>query len=198
MNLKVDPGFVHEFQKCVQDFCYQELELAFSYLIDVFQFSVLFGSTMGPLVSPEITEEFEYPQLRQTINMVKDKGKLLSLHVDGVIDPYIDEFIQMGFDVIHPLEPCGGLQDIYEVKKRYGDRIALHGNIDVGGVLVFGTPEEVTLDVEEHLNRLAAGGGYICGSSHDITEAVPVENFYAMRDAVQNYRLNSDRTRHHE
>ena len=118
--------------------------------------------------------------------------------MDGVIDSYINEFIEMGFDVIHPLEPCGGLQDIYDLKKRYGDRIALHGNIDVGGVLVFGTPEKVARDVEEHLDRLAVGGGYICGSSHDITEAVPVANFYAMRDTVQNYRLNSDRTRHHE
>ena len=191
VNLKIDPHFVHEFQNRVQDYCYAELDVALTYAIDVFQLSVVFGSTMGPLVSPEITEEFEYPQLRQMIKMIKKKGKPVSLHVDGVIEPFIDEFIGMGFDVINPLEPCGELQDIYEVNRRYGDRIALHGNIDVGGVLAFGTPQDVARDVQEHLDGLSAGGGYVCASSHNITEAVPVENFYAMRDTVHHYRCRT-------
>jgi len=189
VNVKLDPDFIHEFQKRVQDYCFAETELALSYPVDILQLSVLFGSTMGPLVAPDITEEFEYPQLRQTIRMIKGKGKPVSLHVDGVIAPFIDEFIDMGFDIIHPIEPCGGLQNIYEIKEQYGDRIALHGNIDIGGVLVFGTPDEVVRDVLEHLERLAVGGGYICASSHDISEAIPLENFYAMRDTVHNYRF---------
>jgi len=189
VNLKLDPDFIHEFLKSVQDYCFQELEVALSYPIDVFQLSVLFTSSMGPVVSREITEEFEYPQLRQTIKMIKDKGKPLSLHIDGVVDQFIDEFIEMGFSVINPLEPCGGQQDIYAIKQRYGDRIALHGNIDIGGVLAFGTVEEVVCDVREHLDRLSPGGGYICASSHNITEIIPIENFYAMRDTVLNYRL---------
>ena len=184
VNLKSDPDFIHEFQKRVQDYCRAELELALTYPVDICQLSALFGSTLGPLVSPETTEEFEYPQLRQAIKMIKAKQKPVSLHVDGVIEPFVEEFIGMGFDIIHPIEPCGGLQNIYDIKERYGDRIALHGNIDVGGVLVFGTPQEVARDVQEHLDRLALGGGYVCGSSHDISQAVPVENFYAMRDTV--------------
>ena len=61
-------------------------------------------------------------------------------------------------------------------------------NIDLTGVLVNGTPEDVRRDVEEHIRRLAAGGGYICASSHNITEDVPLDNFYALRDAVHNYK----------
>ena len=188
VNLKIDPDFIHEFQKRVQDYCRAELETALTYPIDVVQLSILFGSTMGPLVSPEITEEFEYPQLRHAVRLIKDHAKPVSLHVDGVIEPYIEEFIALGFDIIHPIEPCGGLQDIYQVKQRHGHRIALHGNIDVGAVLVFGTLEQVVRDTTEHLDRLTPGGGYVCASSHNITEAVPLENFRAMRDTVHRYR----------
>ena len=194
INLKTDPGFIHEFQDHVQDYCFAELELALSYPVDVIQLSLIFSSNMGPMVSPEITEEFEYPQLRQSIRIIreKDKDKPISLHVDGVIDNYIETFIELGFDIVHPLEPCNGKQDIYAIKKRFGDRIALHGNIDVGGVLVFGSPREVAQDVREHLDRLAVGGGYVCGSSHDISEAIPLINFYAMRDTVHQYRFQPD------
>ena len=110
------------------------------------------------------------------------------LHTDGDITTLIPDFIAMGIDVLHPLEPCGGALDIYTVKARYGDRIALHGNIDLSGVLSTGTPQEVAQDVRDHLDRLAPGGGYIVSSSHNITEDIPVENFYAMRDAVVGYR----------
>ena len=51
-------------------------------------------------------------------------------------------------------------------------------------MLVYGTPEEVRRDTIEHIERLAVGGGYVCASSHDISEAVPLDNFYAMRDAA--------------
>jgi hypothetical protein len=192
INLKTDPEFIREFLARVQDYCFAELETALTYPIDVVQLSILFGSSMGPLVSPEVTEEFEYPQLRQCIKMVKDKQKLLSLHVDGVIAPYIEDFISMGFNVIHPIDPSGGLQDIYEVKRIYGSRVALHGNIDVGGVLVFGTPEQVRKDVLQHLEELSIGGGYVCASSHNITDAVSLENFIAMRDTVHEFRAPVD------
>ena len=97
----------------------------------------------------------------------------------------------MGVDILHPLEPCDGGQNIYEIKKQYGDRLTLHGNIDVAGILLNGTPEEIALDVNEHLKKLAVGGGYIMGSSHDIHAAVPLENFYAMRDTVDAYCFKS-------
>jgi len=186
--LRTDPDFIHEFERRVNDFCLRELELALSYPVDVIQVSATFGSSMGPLISREMIEEFEYPSLRERISMIKARGVPVSLHVDGEVQGFIEDFIEMGVDVIHPVEPCGGRQDIYEIKRLYGDRIALHGNIDLAGVLVFGTPEDVARDVETHLERLAPGGGYVCGSSHDITEAVPIENFIAMRNTVHRWR----------
>lgn len=191
MYLITNPGFIHEFQKRVNDFCLAELDLALSYPIDIVSVSAVFCSKNGPVFSRQMIEEFEYPSLRERIKKIKDKGLPVSIHVDGNFTSFIPDFIELGIDVLNPIEPCDGKQDIYKIKEMYGDKIALHGNIDLSGVLTYGTPQEVEKDVVEHIERLAAGGGYICASSHNITEAVPLENFYAMRDAVLNYKFKT-------
>jgi len=189
MYMLTDPQFIYDFQKRINDFCMSELELALSYPIDVVQMGSVICSKEGPMFSKEMIENFEYPGLRQRIKAVKDKGLPVSLHFDGNGMSLIEDLIEMGIDVLNPIEPCDGKQDIYKIKELYGDKLALHGNIDLSGVLVFGTPEEVEKDVIEHIEKLAVGGGYICASSHNLTEAVPLENFYAMRDTVAAYKF---------
>ncbi len=187
--LITDAEFIHEFQARVDDYCTRQLELILTYPVDAVQVGAVLCSKSGPLISRAMMEEFEFPTLRRRVQMVKDKGLPVSIHQDGNVASLFPDFIAMGIDVINPIEHCDGAQDIYDLKPRFGDRIALHGNIDLGGVLAFGRPEEVARDVEEHCARLAIGGGYVCASSHNITEAVPLENFYAMRDAAQRYRF---------
>jgi len=180
------PGFVHEFQKIINEYCLRELELFMSYDVDMIQLALGVGSKDGPMCSTEMLEQFQYPHLREQVDVIRAGGKIAGLHVDGNVTELIDDFIDMGIDVLNPIEPCDGKQDIYEIKKQYGDKIALHGNIDVAGVLFNGTPEEVAADVRAHIDGLA-GGGYILASSHDLHPDVPLANFYAMRDACHAY-----------
>jgi len=112
-----------------------------------------------------------------------------STAVNGNIANMIPVLIEMGVNIINPIETCGGQQNIYDIKCKYGDRIALCGNIDINGVLLNGTVEQVKSDVAKHIEGLADGGGYIVASSHDIHELIPIENFYAMRDAVHEYKF---------
>lgn len=184
-----DPGFIHDFQRRVDEYCLRELEAALAYPIDAVQLGAVLCTKSGPMFSRAMIEEFEYPSLRARIELVKRRGLPVHFHTDGNVTSLIPDFIEMGIDVLNPIEPCDGEQDIYWIKETYGDRIALHGNIDLAGVLAYGTPDEVQQDVVRHLERLAAGGGYICASSHNITEAVPVENLYAMRDAVLSFEF---------
>jgi len=188
MALYDDPQFIHDFQALLEEFCLRELEMALSYPIDVIQVSFIAFSKAGLMFSREMVEEFELPSLRRRVRIIKDAGKPVSLHADGNFTEMLPEIIDMGIDVVNPVEPCEGEQDIYRLKAQYGDLIALHGNIDLAGVLAYGTPEEVERDTVEHIARLSPSGGYVAASSHNITEAVPLENFYAMRDAVQQYR----------
>jgi hypothetical protein len=193
--LATDPAFIHEFQALVHDYCMRELEVALTYPVDVVQVGAVICSRNGPMFSRAMIEEFEYPGLRERVAAVKAKGLPVSIHLDGNASSLFPDLLEMGIDVVNPVEPCEGEQDIYALKRLYGGHLALHGNIDLAGVLARGTPAEVARDVEEHCRRLAGGGGYVCASSHNITEAVPLENFYAMRDAVHAFRFTPGQTR---
>ena len=73
------------------------------------------------------------------------------------------------------------------MKKRYGDRLCLIGNIELASVLATGTPRDVIEDTKMHLRRLAPGGGYCLGSSNSVTGDVPIENYRAMIDTVMEF-----------
>ena len=83
-------------------------------------------------------EEFEFPGLRERVKATKAKGRPVSIHQDGNVGSLFPDFIAMGIDAVNPIEPCDDAQDIYALKRAYGDRIALHGNIDLN-LLAFGT-----------------------------------------------------------
>lgn len=143
----------------------------------------------GPVMSEALMEEFEFPYLKRNVEMIRSAGIPVSFHCDGDNRKFLPKFIEMGIQCIQAIDPCGGRQDIYEMKALYGDRLALHGNIDCE-LLMSGTPEEVAADTAEHIRRLSAGGGYICSSSHDLSERMPIENILAMVHTIHNTKGN--------
>lgn len=187
MCLLDDPVFIHDFQRRVEDYCLRQLEVVLEYPVDAVQVGAVLCMKSGPMFSLDLMEEFEFPCLQRQIDTIHAAGRMVSMHSDGDNTGLISRFIEMSVDALNPLEPCDGQQDIFALKAQYGERIALHGNIDIAGVLTHGTPDEVAQDVTEHLTRLAPGGGYVCASSHNVTAQVPLENLLAMRDAVYRY-----------
>ncbi len=100
----------------------------------------------------------------------------------AAILPYL---VEWGVNAVHPLQP--NANDIYAVQAEYGDKLTLVGNIDVAGVLTYGTPAEVRASVKEHIERLGGRGGYVVCSSHSIIDCVPPENYLAMVEATREY-----------
>ena len=183
-----NPGFVAEFRDRVEEYALRELEIILSYPVDGVRIGSGLITNSGPMLNPEMMERYEYRSMRKQAAMIKAAGKALTFHIDGKVDRVLPILIEMGADVLNPIDPCGGQQDIYEVKRRWGKQIALHGNIDISGVLLKGTPGQVADDVCRHLDVLSRGGGYIAASSHDLHQLLPVANIYAMRDAVHEWR----------
>lgn len=183
----LDPGFIQDFQKYVHEYCMNELEILLEYPIDGFKIASGMITNNGSMISPEMMDIYEYPFMRDLTDLVKSKGRLVLYHVDGNLREHMPRFLEMGADIMNPVDPAGGSQSIYELKERFGDEVAFCGNIDVDGVLLKGTPDDVKRDVQEHIRRLSLGGGYIVASSHDLHQLIPVENIYAMRDAVHEW-----------
>lgn len=184
------PEFIHEVQKRLYEYVLREMEMAMRYPIDAVKIGSGLVINTGPMLSPTAMEEFEFALLREQAGLIKRHNLPLFFHIDGQVTPMIPQFLEMGVDVLNPIDPCSGGQDIFAIKEQYGDQLTLCGNIDIDGVLLKGTREEVAADVKEHIDRLAQGGGYIAASSHNLHQLIPLENIYAFRDAVHAYRFS--------
>jgi len=155
--------------------------------IDFFFFDDDIADSHGTIISPRLLEELWVPRSEMILKPIRRKNIPIVYHCCGKLDDVIPMVIGMGIKAVHPFQPS--CNDIYAIKRRYGDEICLLGNMDIAGSLAFGTPQEVIKDTKEHIEKLAPGGGYIAGSSHSITNVIPPENFAAMIKAVQTYGL---------
>ena len=138
----------------------------------------------GPLIHPDMFVEIFSQRMKQLITPAKEHGKLAAIHTDGKINKLLPVLHDIGFDIIHPVQPeCN---DIFSIKEEWSGKIALIGNIPTS-LLAYGSKEEITERVKEHCTSLAPGGGYVLGSSTSIEEGIPPENFVAMIQAVHQY-----------
>jgi uroporphyrinogen decarboxylase len=140
----------------------------------------------GPLMSPKHFREFFYPGLCRVIQGFKELGLYVIKHTDGNLWPILDMIVDSGIDCLDPIDPQAGM-DLGEVKDKYGDRVALKGNVDCAHLMSFGTPEEVYESTKETLRVGMPGGGFILSSSNSIHSAVKPENYTALMQAWREY-----------
>jgi len=138
------------------------------------------------MMSPAHFRQFILPYLKRSIDAAHEMGVPFIKHTDGNIWSILDMMVEAGIDGIDPIEPLAGM-DIGEVKARYGDRIAVIGNVDCSIVLTQGTREEVEEAVKETIAKASPGGGHILASSNSIHPAVKPENYVAMVEAARKY-----------
>lgn len=147
------------------------------------------GMQNALLISPELYRKIIKPRHKRLFDAVKShtKAKLL-LHSDGAIAPVIGDLIDVGVDVLNPVQvSAAGMGDTKWLKKEFGEHISFWGGIDTHHVLPFGTPEEVREEVRKRIQDLAPGGGYVLASVHNIQAEVPPENIIAVYEAVFEY-----------
>jgi uroporphyrinogen decarboxylase len=155
--------------------------------VDIFFLADDFAYNKGLLVRPEIFEKLWRPHFERIVAPAREAGIPIIFHSDGKIDEAAEILIDMGINCITPMDPTG--IDYRDYKKRYGNRVALHGNIDIQWPLATGTPDDVEKDVKEHMEVLKPGGRWIAGSSHSIVNYIPHENFAAMINAFHRYGM---------
>ena len=140
--------------------------------------------TNGLLVSPDVLDKYFFPWLKQIGDLSKKYNKPLIYHSDGILFDVFEKIIGCGVNAIHPIEPKA--MDIKEVKKRYGDKLCLIGNVDVD-LLSRGTEEEVRKVVLNNIESAGMNGGYCAGSGNSIPEYVKFENYLTMIKTVKEF-----------
>jgi uroporphyrinogen decarboxylase len=146
-----------------------------------------YASNTNTLISPRMFRAFIKPILLrfvESIRSIRPDIKIM-FHSDGLITSLLEDLIEIGIDVIHPLEPLPDV-DFTEIKDRFGNRVTFLGAIDISHALP-GSIEDVTKEVQTRIRQLAPGGGYILAPSNHIQADVPPENVVALYQAAQDY-----------
>jgi uroporphyrinogen decarboxylase len=156
--------------------------------IEIAQLSDDYGTQNSLLISPALFREFFKPRYTYLIDFIKDRtdAKVL-FHSDGAVFDLIDDFIDIGVDVLNPLQPTASGMDPVRIKNAYENQLTFHGAIDNQQLLPKGSVEEVQAAVKQVIEALAPGGGYILAAAHIIEPDVPVENILAMFDTATTY-----------
>lgn len=143
-----------------------------------------YAGNTGLILSPAMFRRFIKPCLRRMIDTIrrhKPEIKIM-LHSDGAISRLIPDFIELGVDVLHPLEPLPAT-NIPEIKRQFGNQISFLGSIDISHAML-GSREQVIEEVRTRLVQLAEGGGYILAPSNHLQADVPAENVVTLFQAA--------------
>ena len=145
------------------------------------------GSQRGMLLSPDLWRQYIKPYSEELIRTFKDMGLLTFYHSCGSIVPVIEDFIEMGLDILDPIQPRAAGMDAEELKNRFGNRLSFHGGIDEQELLPRGTPADVRREVERLIQFFRNDGGYIVCPAHAIQPDTPVENIVALYETANEY-----------
>ncbi len=177
------PDWVHFLGRKFTDFYLEDYTRAAELTdgrIDLYLLISDLGSQRGPLISKPMFEQFVEPYLKEMIDCIHAlRGRVL-FHSCGAINAFIPRLIELGVDVLDPIQPVGSDMQPGALKAAYGGQLSFHGGIDMQHLVPHGTPEEITAEARRYCELLGAGGGYILGPSHLFQPDVPPENILAV------------------
>jgi uroporphyrinogen decarboxylase len=143
------------------------------------------GTQVGPFFSPEMFKKHVKPYYKKLFKVYKDAGCFMMMHSCGCVTEFLPDLIEIGLDVLEPVQPCMGIEFI---KKEYGKDLIFWGGIDTQELLPYGSPDEVRKMAAKTIRTLGAGGGHIIGPAQEIMKDVPLDNVIALVETIINER----------
>lgn len=144
------------------------------------------GSQRGLLMRPDVWEEMIRPGEQREYDLIHEYAKDVWVHSCGKIDPIIPSLVDMGLDVLNPMQPEA--MDIRAIKQRFGDRLTFWGGLSTQQTLPFGTPDDVRAEARDLIDTMGRGGGYIFAAAQGIQGDVPPANIVALLQAAREPR----------
>jgi uroporphyrinogen decarboxylase len=192
LNIARNPDFARALLEKITVYCKQLMGRFVEELgdnVDIIKIGDDLGTQESLMISPKQYRDILKPVHADFISFIKSRTKARVLfHSDGDVAPLIEDFIEIGVDILNPIQTsAGSMSDLPTLKKRFGDNIVFCGGIDTHRVLPFGSVEEVRQEVRRVMQILGPGGGCMIGAVHTVIDDVPPENVLAMVDAVEEY-----------
>jgi uroporphyrinogen decarboxylase len=155
--------------------------------VDIIWIGDDFGMQHRMVIKPEQFRKFFKPRYAALFAEWKsiNPDVKIAFHSDGNIYPIIPDLIEIGLDILNPVQPKS--MDPAQVKRDFGKHLTLWGTVDIQEVLPFGTPEDVANEVKLRVRTAGKGGGLILAPAHNIQPEVPTENILAFYEAAKRY-----------
>jgi len=189
VHMAANPEFAQALLEKIAGLCKALMEPFLEELgdhVDMIKMGDDLGSQLGLLISPAMYRRFLKPIHAEYIAFIKERTRAkVFFHTDGDVSSLIDDFVEIGVDILNPIQTSAGrMSDLAALKKRYGKELVFCGAIDTQQVLPHGTPEDVRREVQRVIELLGPGGGYLLAAVHIVGDDVPAQNLLAMVDAA--------------
>jgi uroporphyrinogen decarboxylase len=190
LDLAADEHFVGVFYDRLTDIALR----AWSHFLDAvgeyIQVAVTYedlGTQLGALISPAQYRRLLKPRQAQIVKLIKSRSQAkVFLHSCGAVDQFIPDFVEMGIDILNPVQVTAhGMQDTARLKREYGKDIVFWGGACATTTLAFGTVQQVRGEARRHLTDLGPGGGYVYAAVHNIQDDAPAANVAALFDVAR-------------
>ena len=155
--------------------------------IDAIGFSDDMGGQQNMLISPQAWRRFLKPRQQRLYERIRSASKVVYLHSCGHIEPIVGELIDIGVNMLQPIQP--ETMDIFGLKEKYGRHLCFAGGISTQVTLPYGTPDQVREETSRCIEVLGKGGGYVVAPAKPILPGVPIENAVALIDTIVGQEL---------
>ncbi len=191
LNMIDHPDFARALLERIAGYCKQLMGRFLEALgenVDIIKIGDDLGTQKSLMISPRMYRSVLKPIHADFIAFIKERTSAkVFFHSDGDVAPLIDDFIEIGVDILNPIQTSAGtMADLPMLKKRFGDNIVFCGAIDTDQVLPRGSVSDVRDEVRRVMQILGPGGCMI-GAVHTVMNDVPPENVLAMVDAVEEF-----------
>lgn len=193
MSVIMRPDYIHEIFEKQSEIALSNLQKFYETVGNnihaIFMCGTDFGTQDSQFCGLDTLEEMYLPYYKKLNDWIHAHTNWKTFkHSCGAVEPFINSFIEAGFDIINPVQINAKGMEPQHLKDAYGDRITFWGGgVDTQMVLSFGTPEEVKKQVQTQCEILSKNGGFIFNTVHNTQATVPVENFIAMLDTVKSF-----------
>ena len=188
VDMLVNPDLVHAMIKKIMVFykdCFRRTLEASKGKLDVFCFGDDFATQEGLMFSLDLWRLYFKEPMKELIDLIKTYDVYVAFHSCGAVRDVIPDFIEMGVDILFPIQPRAKGMEAASLKKDFGEKLVFYGGIDVQHILPFGSEDDVRNEVNRVVDILSRNGGYILASGHGIMSDVPPANVFAMYDEAK-------------
>lgn len=152
--------------------------------LDIFEYNDDVAGQTGLMMSPELWRKHLQPRMAAFVSLIRGFGVKVRYHSCGGVREILPDLIEMGVDILCPVQPLARGMELPALKRDFGRDITFDGGLDIQEFLPRATPDEVRDETRRLVEMMGEGGGYIAGPSHNLQPDTPAENIVALYETL--------------